>query len=112
MGSDPIVKCSACRGGRVVKCVACAGEGVVAGALGAAICPACAGEKIAVCRACNGTGLRPRVKVCRCGATFDVNAWNALPYVGLQDDGEGGFLELRNCDRCWSTIAVVAKAVA
>ncbi len=32
-------------------------------------------------------------------------AFAALTYVGEQDDGQGGFVELRNCD-CGSTLAV------
>ena len=32
--------------------------------------------------------------------------WWALKFVGLQDDHDGGWLELRNCDRCHSTIAI------
>jgi hypothetical protein len=35
--------------------------------------------------------------------------WRALILVGLQDDGEGGHLELRYCD-CGSTIALHAEA--
>lgn len=51
----------------------------------------------------------PPLKTCHCGASFDVPAWNALALVGVQDDGDGGELELRNC-RCSSTLAVAACA--
>lgn len=31
--------------------------------------------------------------------------WNSWAYVGEQDDGDGGKLELRNCPNCGSTLA-------
>lgn len=42
-----------------------------------------------------------------CGAVLTSAEWAALPYVGLQDDFEGGWLELRN-HVCGSTLARVA----
>jgi hypothetical protein len=39
-------------------------------------------------------------------------AWYSLPFVGLQDDCDGGWLELRNCDLCMSTISRPAKRLA
>lgn len=50
---------------------------------------------------------------CGCGATYEAEAFSALPWVGWQDDFEGGWLELRNCTgrnarlgrECRSTIA-------
>lgn len=47
-------------------------------------------------------------KRCGCGASYSRSEWNALPFVGLQADGLGGSLELRNCTACSSTIAVGA----
>jgi len=44
-------------------------------------------------------------KQCTCGRTYDVQAWNRLAYVGLQDDGEQ-VLELRVCV-CGATIAAL-----
>jgi hypothetical protein len=41
---------------------------------------------------------------CGCGLSHTLPAsWLALPFVGLQDDGDGGHLELRNCP-CGSTL--------
>lgn len=39
-----------------------------------------------------------------CGAVLTDAQWRALPYVGLQDDGDEGWLELRN-HGCGSTLA-------
>lgn len=44
-----------------------------------------------------------------CGAMHGAVAWSQLPLVGYQDDGEGGWLELRNCP-CTSTLGVQAAA--
>ncbi len=45
------------------------------------------------------------VKRCKCGRTYDRTEWQRLRLVGTQDDGDGGLLELRNCE-CRSTISV------
>jgi hypothetical protein len=38
------------------------------------------------------------VKLCtRCGTAYTRETWKALPFVGMQSDGEGGAIELRNC---------------
>lgn len=47
-------------------------------------------------------------KTCGCGAVWSEEAWERLPYLGVQS----GFqdypdLELRNCGRCSSSIAIV-----
>jgi len=42
---------------------------------------------------------------CACGRTFDVQAWNVLSYVGLQDDGEQ-VQELRVCE-CGVTVGLL-----
>lgn len=39
-------------------------------------------------------------------AKSDPSRWSALPCVGVQEDGDGGAYELRNCDRCRSTLAM------
>lgn len=44
-------------------------------------------------------------KECRCGVSYTHAAWQRLPYVGLQDDFDGGWLEMRNCV-CHSTLCV------
>lgn len=50
------------------------------------------------------------VKTCPCcGRSFTAAGWLALRYVGQQDDGEGGWLTLRNC-RCGSTLAVESES--
>lgn len=46
---------------------------------------------------------------CGCGMVFTAEQWAELPFVGLQDDGDGGELELRNCP-CGSTRAALARA--
>lgn len=43
---------------------------------------------------------------CSCGESYGPRGWSLLPLVGYQDDGAGGRLELRNCERCSSTMAV------
>lgn len=45
------------------------------------------------------------LKQCSCGVCYTPDEWDRLPLCGLQDDGEGGWLEVRNC-RCGSSIAV------
>lgn len=46
------------------------------------------------------------IKVCSCcHRVIDDETWESLPYVGMQDDGEGGWLELRN-HTCGSTLAL------
>lgn len=51
----------------------------------------------------------PIVKSCACcGRTFTASSWLSLKYVGQQDDGEGGWLNLRNCP-CGSTLAVESE---
>ena len=45
------------------------------------------------------------LKQCACGAVYTPGEWLSLKYVGQMDDGDGGWLELRNCV-CGSTIAV------
>lgn len=42
---------------------------------------------------------------CQCGAVHTEAEWFRLSYVGVMDDGDGGELELRNC-QCHSTIAI------
>jgi len=41
---------------------------------------------------------------CGCGATYTIDQWSRLRYVGEMGDGDGGVLELRDC-RCGSTLA-------
>ena len=41
---------------------------------------------------------------CSCGREHALEAWLALPYVGIQLDLRGGRFELRNCP-CGSTRA-------
>jgi len=43
-------------------------------------------------------------KVCSCGVQYTLEAWCALPYVGVLVDPDESF-ELRNCV-CGSTLAV------
>lgn len=47
-------------------------------------------------------------KVCGCGESFEEDDWERLKYVGVQKSGLDGFpdLELRNCGRCSSTLAL------
>lgn len=51
------------------------------------------------------------VKACRCGATYTMSQWIWLRYVGLQEDGNGGLLELRDC-RCKKTLALQLRGVS
>lgn len=39
----------------------------------------------------------------------DPVRWAELPRIGVQEDGEGGGLELRNCLSCNSTLAVEVR---
>lgn len=48
---------------------------------------------------CTADGTHEAVKA-------DPARWAQLPRVGLQEDGAGGAYELRNCDRCRSTLAI------
>src|SRR5690349_609835 len=45
------------------------------------------------------------IKVCSCGARYDHSQWLRLPFVGVNDAGDGFKLDLRNCS-CHSTIAI------
>ena len=47
-------------------------------------------------------------KCSRCATPYTAEEWARLPYVGRMDDGEGGFLSLRNCP-CGGTMVVHAK---
>lgn len=42
-------------------------------------------------------------------AKKDRVKWEQLPRVGVQDDGDGGAYELRNCARCSSTLAIAVE---
>lgn len=46
------------------------------------------------------------VKRCVCGRHWDALAWRELPYVGVQEFEDAPRLELRQCDKCGSTLAV------
>jgi hypothetical protein len=37
---------------------------------------------------------------CGCGARYTRTQFRALPYLGRQDDGQGGAFPLRNCTEC------------
>lgn len=50
-------------------------------------------------------GEHANVTVCSCGAVYTLDAWDALPLVGVQRIPGEGSLELRNCT-CRSTCAV------
>lgn len=51
----------------------------------------------------------PVVATCRCCSIhYPESAWGRLDYVGIQGDGAGGHLQLRNC-ACGSTLAVEAS---
>lgn len=44
-------------------------------------------------------------RVCSmCGAVVSLREWESLPFVGYQDDGCGGLLELRN-HHCLTTLS-------
>lgn len=36
----------------------------------------------------------------------DPARWAELPRIGVQEDGEGGALEIRNCIHCQSSLAI------
>ena len=46
------------------------------------------------------------VRVCTCGCAYTAEEWAGLAYVGEQDDYAGGWLTLRNCAVCLSTISL------
>lgn len=48
---------------------------------------------------------------CACGRDHTEETWLKLPLCGTQPDGEGGMLELRNC-QCGSTRAILLLADA
>lgn len=50
------------------------------------------------------------IKVCSCGQPHTASDWLGLHYVGLMDDGEGGWLTLRNCAVCQSTMAIEVES--
>lgn len=47
-------------------------------------------------------------KPCSCGLEFSEDEWESLEYVGVQRSGMDDVpdLELRNCGRCHSTVAI------
>jgi hypothetical protein len=46
-------------------------------------------------------------KQCACGAIYSPETWACLHYVGdMESANDGYFLELRDCGRCSSTIAI------
>lgn len=45
------------------------------------------------------------IKRCVCGRHWDASSWRDLPYVGLQEFEQAPRLELRQCDKCGSTLA-------
>jgi hypothetical protein len=49
---------------------------------------------------------------CQCGQVFTPEEWLKLEFVGHQDDGDGGWLILRNCRDCHSTISCQAETPA
>lgn len=55
-------------------------------------------------------GVVPVTKVCTCcWRHISPEQWRELPYVGLMEDGNGGYLELRNHE-CGSTLSCEAVA--
>jgi hypothetical protein len=40
----------------------------------------------------------------------DPVKWAEQPKIGVQEDGEGGAYELRNCGRCRSTLALEVRS--
>lgn len=46
------------------------------------------------------------VKRCVCGRAWSADAWRELPYVGIQEFEDAPRLELRQCDKCGSTLAL------
>ncbi len=45
-------------------------------------------------------------RFCSCGAIYDKDEWSTLPFCGVMDDGDTGWLLLRNCKVCDSTMSV------
>ena len=43
---------------------------------------------------------------CTCGARFNAVQWAVLRLVGFQHMGDDGWLELRICEACNSTLSV------
>lgn len=105
----------------IVRCPSCGGEGILPGPR---VCMSCHGEGLQVSHRYRSAVDRMRLETadtepppapedvhCSCGASYDAEAFGALPFVGYQDDFEGGWLELRNCTAstngrtCRSTIA-------
>lgn len=92
----------------IVKCKECRGEGVQAGPFGPRACSPCNGSGLRALEPIEKADTIPPTKMCRCcGVAYDAETWRALQYVGAQDDGDGGFLELRNCP-CGSTLSLEA----
>jgi hypothetical protein len=52
--------------------------------------------------------ITKREKCTCCGRR--IQSWRALAFVGFQSDGEGNYLELRNCGSCYSTMGVAVTA--
>lgn len=50
------------------------------------------------------------VATCCCGAMYGLADWIALDWVGIQEDGERGVAELRNC-KCRSTISIEGLSI-
>jgi hypothetical protein len=48
-------------------------------------------------------------KACSCGEQYTTAEWLLLPLLGPMEDGDGGWLVLRNCAQCDSTIALDAR---
>jgi hypothetical protein len=46
------------------------------------------------------------VKRCVCGRAWSLSTWRELPYVGIQEFEDSPRLELRQCDKCGSTLAL------
>ena len=99
----------------IVRCSFCGGQGILPGPR---VCALCNGEGLRALEAADTIPAPPATEpkaVCSCGATYDAGAYEALRLVGYQDDGEGGWLDLRNCTAfnpvrgttCGSTMAVV-----
>jgi hypothetical protein len=64
-----------------------------------------------VARNLNYDSEPPPFKQCGCGRKYTVAEWGALPirgHIDVPEDGHGPSerLQLRNCSRCGSTIAV------
>lgn len=47
-------------------------------------------------------------KACSCGHPISEDEWERMPYVGVQRSELADIpdLELRNCTRCYSTLAI------